>query len=73
LLADEDDPVARWETILASRSALFAEVADIVFDTSTGPLSGVVSDIVAWVHSLTPGDDSPAEERTRDALSEGTK
>lgn len=48
LLAD-DDPVARWKRIYAQRQGFYQECADVTFDTSTGPLSGVVEEIVAWV------------------------
>lgn len=47
LLADAD-PVARWKRIFDERRDLYDEVADVAFDTSTGPLSAVVDDIVAW-------------------------
>ena len=33
------DPVARWQRIFAERRGLYEEVADITFDTSTGPLA----------------------------------
>lgn len=69
LLADGDDPVARWESIMASRSALYAEVADVTFDTSSGPLSQVVSDIVSWVR-VVEDHAGPAGEHVRGALSE---
>lgn len=70
LLADGDDPVARWETIMASRSALYAEVADITFDTSSGPLSQVVHDIVSWVHGVLEDPAGPSGENVRNAQSE---
>ena len=47
LLAD-GDPVARWERIYAERRHLYDEVADVTFDTSSGPLAAVVAEIVAW-------------------------
>ena len=47
LLAD-GDPVARWERIYAERRDLYDEVADVTFDTSSGPLGAVVDEIVAW-------------------------
>ena len=71
LLADGGDPVARWETIMRSRGALYAEVADVTFDTSTGPLAHVVDDIVSWVRGL--GRISPSEDDAFDALTEGTE
>lgn len=46
-----EDPVGRWERISRERRALYDEVADVVFDTSSGPLTGVVAKIVAWAHA----------------------
>ena len=62
LLAEGEDPVTRWESILASRSELYSEVADVTFDTSTGPLSHIVSDIVSWFRTYTDDSGDPAEE-----------
>ncbi|GAA1950832.1 shikimate kinase [Microbacterium deminutum] len=73
LLADGDDPVARWEAIVASRSALYAEVADVTFDTSHGPLALVVKDIVSWARHMREGRGIPANGNAWDALSEGTE
>jgi shikimate kinase len=56
LLAD-DDPVARWQRIFAERRGLYEEVADLTLDTSVGPLSAVVAQIVDWAR-----DQHPAEE-----------
>ncbi len=50
LLAD-GDPVARWQRIFAERRGLYDEVADVTFDTSSGPLAGVVAEIVAWAQT----------------------
>lgn len=47
LLAGED-PVARWQRIFAERLGLYSEVADVTFDTSSGPLAAIVTQIVAW-------------------------
>ena len=67
LLASGEDPVARWQTIMNERKPLYEEVADITFDTSTGPLALVVADIVAWVR-----DPGHAAEDARDELSQET-
>jgi shikimate kinase len=67
LLADED-PVARWQAIWESRRGLYTEVADVTFDTSSGPLADVVRDIVAWVGDLEHDSRLPDPG---DALSEG--
>ncbi len=47
LLASED-PVARWQRIFAERRGVYSEVADVTFDTSSGPLAAIVTQIVAW-------------------------
>ncbi len=67
LLTDGEDPVARWQSILNERRGFYEEVADVTFDTSTGPLAEVVNHIVSWVRSGRPADDA------RDALNEGTE
>jgi len=43
-----DDPVARWNAVYEARRDLYARLADITFDTSTGPLQDVVDALVAW-------------------------
>lgn len=54
LAAADEDPVARWHRILEERMPLYAEVADATFDTSHGPLSDVVDQIVAWTRTAAP-------------------
>ncbi len=49
-----DDPVAEWTRIFTIRRPLYEEVADAVFDTSQGPLSGVVDGITAWARTAIP-------------------
>lgn len=49
LLADGGDAMARWKEIYAQRRPIYEDLADVVFDTSSGPLQHVVEDIVAWV------------------------
>lgn len=46
-----EDPVERWTRIFAERRPVYEDVADVAFDTSTGPLADVVTDIVQWVRS----------------------
>lgn len=41
--------IERWKTIYAERRPLYEELADVTFDTSSGPLAQVVENIVAWV------------------------
>lgn len=50
LLTGEDDPTSSWKRIFRERLPLYREVADATFDTSLGPLSDVVADIVAWAN-----------------------
>lgn len=61
-LLQTEDPVERWTAIFHERRPLYDEVADIEFDTSTGPLQDVVDGIVDWVR----GGAGPAtgEEKT---------
>ncbi|WES65455.1 shikimate kinase [Microbacter sp. GSS18] len=49
LLADGGDAMARWNEIYAQRRPIYEGLADVTFDTSSGPLQRVVEDIVAWV------------------------
>lgn len=63
LLAGED-PVARWTRIFAERRAVYEEVADVVFDTSSGPLAAVVAAIVAWAEAP-PAASAPPERTLR--------
>ena len=60
-LLQEDDPMQRWEAILAERMPLYREVSDATFDTSSGPLREVVDRIVAWIHGTdaSTADDTP--------------
>ncbi|SIT75159.1 shikimate kinase [Microbacterium sp. RU33B] len=56
LLAGED-PLARWSRIYAERRPVYESVADVAFDTSSGPLAGVVAQIVDWIQTQ-PQEDS---------------
>ena len=56
LLAGED-PLARWSRIYAERRPVYESVADVAFDTSSGPLAGVVAQIVDWIRTQ-PQEDS---------------
>ncbi|MCT9000828.1 shikimate kinase [Microbacterium memoriense] len=42
------DPIARWTRILEERQPIYDAVADVTFDTSSGPLADIVAKIVAW-------------------------
>ncbi len=45
-----EDPAQRWLRIYEERRPIYEATADIAFDTSSGPLSRVVDDIVTWAH-----------------------
>ncbi|RLK49184.1 shikimate kinase [Microbacterium telephonicum] len=53
-----DDAVARWNAVYETRRDLYARLADVTFDTSSGPLQGVVDAVVAWAspHPSTTGE-----------------
>ncbi len=48
-LLQAEDPIARWQEIYAARRPVYDDLADVTFDTSSGPLQDVVDAIVAWV------------------------
>lgn len=64
LLAGDEDPVAQWTRIFDERREFYDDVADETFDTSSGPLSGVVDRIVAWARSSSPNGDTDSERGT---------
>lgn len=43
-----DDPGA-WTRIAAARRPIYERLADVEFDTSHRPISGIVDELVAWV------------------------
>ncbi len=47
-LLQGDDAVARWKTVYEQRRGLYESLADVTFDTSTGPLQNIVDQIAAW-------------------------
>ncbi|MCR2811891.1 AAA family ATPase [Microbacterium sp. zg.Y1090] len=47
-LLQGEDPVARWHAIYESRRPLYEQTADVVFDTSAGPLRDVVDAVARW-------------------------
>jgi shikimate kinase len=60
---DVEEAVARWTRIYEERRPLYDEVADLVVDTSSGPLSRVVETIAAWAstrRSATPSEQEHA-------------
>ncbi|MET0303935.1 MAG: shikimate kinase [Microbacteriaceae bacterium] len=48
-LLQGDDAIARWTTIYAERRPLYEQLADVTFDTSSGPLQAVVDAVAEWV------------------------
>ncbi len=58
-LLQGEDPVTRWTRIYEARRPIYDDVADAVFDTSSGPLADVVTRIVEWVREgASPGQES---------------
>lgn len=57
-LLQGDDAIQRWTAIFQERLPVYEELADVTFDTSSGPLQHVVDAIVAWAN-----DTEPPEER----------
>jgi shikimate kinase len=57
-LLQDEDPLRRWTEISDARRPLYDEVADVVFDTSHGPLQAVVDAVARWAR--TPTGSSPA-------------
>ncbi len=53
-----EDPAERWLRIFEERRPIYESTAHIAFDTSSGPLSRVVDDIVAWAQSV-PAQEAP--------------
>lgn len=50
-LLQESDPMDRWNEILAARLPIYRRLADVTFDTSSGPLQDVVEEIARWAES----------------------
>ena len=50
LLAGEDQ-LERWTRIYEERRPIYEQLADVTFDTSSGPLQHVVDRIVAWARA----------------------
>jgi shikimate kinase len=58
-LLQGDDAVDRWVAIYEERRPIYEDLADVTFDTSTGPLQHVVDALVTWVR-----DDPDHQENT---------
>ncbi|MFE1663458.1 shikimate kinase [Microbacterium sp. P02] len=66
LLSGRETPALRWERIYAERRPLYDELADITFDTSSGPLAAVVADIVRWARDESRVARSVAQNAARE-------
>ena len=44
-----DDAMARWRDVAASRDALYRQLADVTFDTSTGHIRDIVARVARWI------------------------
>lgn len=53
-----EDPVARWTRIFEERRPVYEDVADIAFDTSSGPLADIVARIVEWARATPAKEDA---------------
>jgi len=47
----ERDPLDEWIRIRDERMPVYESVASVIFDTSTGPMQGVVDRIVSWARA----------------------
>lgn len=48
LLAGEPEPLERWQTIFDERRGWYEQVADVTFDTSSGPMQHVAERVAEW-------------------------
>jgi shikimate kinase len=53
-LLQGDDAAERWNEIYSARKAVYEQLADVTFDTSTGPLQHVVDAVAAWARESNP-------------------
>jgi shikimate kinase len=56
-LLQGEDGIGRWTAIFQERRDVYEQLADVTFDTSSGPLQGIVDAIVAWVREPRPEED----------------
>jgi len=47
-LLQSEDAMQRWTEIMQARRPVYEELADVTFDTSSGPLQSVTDAIVRW-------------------------
>lgn len=50
-LLQSEDAAARWLEIYTARRPIYEELADVTFDTSSGPLQHVVEAVADWARS----------------------
>lgn len=73
LLQGGDDAMARWTAIFEERRPVYEELADVTFDTSSGPLQDVVDALVAWIRGDAADATAPEDQKEQtacDVLSE---
>jgi shikimate kinase len=51
LLRGDEDAIDRWTAIFEERRPVYESLADVTFDTSSGPLQDVVDAVVAWARA----------------------
>jgi shikimate kinase len=49
-LLQGEDAMESWRRVMAEREGIYAELADMTIDTSTGHIRDIVERVVAWVH-----------------------
>jgi shikimate kinase len=47
-LLQSDDAAARWLEIYTTRKPVYEQVADVTFDTSSGPIQSIAEAVAAW-------------------------
>lgn len=52
-LLSDGDAVARWQEIYEARKPIYDRLADVTFDTSSGPLQDIVDALAQWAASDT--------------------
>ncbi|WP_109209468.1 MULTISPECIES: shikimate kinase [Microbacterium] len=63
------DAIERWTAIFEERRPVYEALADVTFDTSSGPVQDVVDALVAWIRS---GADAPTAPGGRESKQEET-
>jgi shikimate kinase len=58
-LLQGEDAMARWTEVMTARRALYEQLADVRFDTSSGHIQHIVERIAEWVRADAAGDHRP--------------